>query len=415
MRTLFLECSMGAAGDMLTAALLELLPDRSVFLDQMNALGLEDVHISAEPHQKLGITGTQMHVVIHGEEEESQDVHVHSHTHEAHEHSHYHENCEANAHEHEHAHHHAHVSLQDVTETIRSLPVSDAVKAHAIAVYHLIAEAESHAHGKTVEEIHFHEVGAKDAIADIVGVCLLMEMLHPEKVIASPVHVGSGFVRCAHGVLPVPAPATAYILRGVPCFGGNVEGELCTPTGAALLRHCADAFAPMPVMRTEQTGIGFGKKDFSYLNCVRAFLGETADASEPICELVCNVDDMTGEELGFAQEILLDAGAREVYTVPVMMKKSRPGVQLVCLCTEQQRAEILRLIFRYTSTIGVRTHICDRFTLEREITEQDSPYGKVRIKKSRGFGTEKNKPEYDDLAKIAREHGLSLQEIREKL
>ena len=430
MRTLYLECSMGAAGDMLTAALLELLPDRQVFLDKMNALGLDGVTVTAETRQQIGITGTQMHVVIHGEEEESLDVHEHGHHHDHphdheqhhddHHHNHHHDGAhhenEHHDHEHHHEHgHHHHASVQDITEKIQSLPVSDFVQQHALAVYQLIAEAESHAHGKPVSEIHFHEVGAKDAIADIVGVCMLIEMLHPDRIMASPVHVGSGYVRCAHGILPVPAPATAHILQGVPCFGGSVEGELCTPTGAALLRHFADAFVPMPLMQTEKIGYGFGKKEFERLNAVRAFLGETQEAPSQIVELICNVDDMTGEELGFAQEGLLSAGAREVFTVPVTMKKSRPGVMLVCLCTENQRQEMLHLIFQHTTTIGVRMHLCERFTLDRSVSEQNTVYGAVRTKTVHGFGVTRTKPEYDDLARIAKEHGLSLREVRAEL
>ena len=404
---------MGAAGDMLTAALLELLPDRIVFLEKMNTLGLPDAVVSAETTRKQGITGTQMHVFIHGAEESSHDVHdFHNHNdhhdHPHHDHGHHHDDHQ----EHHHAHPHHHASLQDVTELIGALSVSDTVKQNAAAVYQLIAEAESHAHGKPVSEIHFHEVGTKDAIADIVGFCLLIEMLHPERILASSVHVGSGYVRCAHGVLPVPAPATAHILRGVPCYGGAVEGELCTPTGAALLKHFADAFVPMPVMLTEQIGYGFGKKEFDRLNCIRAFLGEIPENSGGILELVCNVDDMTGEELGFAQEVLLNAGAREVFTVPVMMKKSRPGVMLVCICTAEQREEMQRLIFQHTSTIGVRIHACSRCTMERRMTEQDTVFGKVRTKHAQGFGITKSKPEYDDLARIAREQGMSLRAVR---
>ena len=402
---------MGAAGDMLTAALFELLPNRNAFLEQMNALGLHDVQISAEQTTKRGITGTQMHVVIHGTKEESHDVHLHDHVHHAH-----HPHEQDHPHESAHMdHHHSHTSFSDVTEKIQALPVSENVKSNAIAVYRLIAEAESHSHGKPLSEIHFHEVGTMDAIADIVGVCLLMEMLSPDKVIVSPVQTGSGAVRCAHGILPVPAPATAYILRSVPTYGGDIEGELCTPTGAALLRHFADAFSQMPVMQTEQIGYGFGKKDFDRLNCVRAFLGETADSSGQVTELICNLDDMTGEELGFAQEMLLEAGARDVFTIPVTMKKSRPGVMLVCICTEDRQAEMLRLMFRYTTTLGVRTRCCDRYTLERQITEQDTPYGIVRMKTAQGFGTAKAKPEYEDLASIAREQGMTLQEIRSAL
>lgn len=422
MRTLYLECSMGAAGDMLAAALLELLPDQHVFFEQIGKLGLDGLSITAEKAQKLGITGTKMHVSIHGEEESVHDEHDHAAHHHAHENHHEpvhhhdggHHHHEESAHHHDHHGHH-HASMQDITGIINALCISDSVKKHAIAVYQLIAEAESHAHGKPVSEIHFHEVGTMDAIADIVSVCLLIELLHPERILSSPIHVGSGYVRCAHGVLPVPAPATAHILQGIPCYGGAVEGELCTPTGAALLRHFADAFVPMPVMQTERIGYGFGKKEFERLNAVRAFLGETQNAPEQIVELVCNVDDMTGEELGFAQEILLESGAREVFTVPVTMKKSRPGVMLVCLCTEADKADMLHLIFQHTSTIGVRIHLCERFTLERSISEQQTVYGTVRTKTVRGFGVTKTKPEYDDLAMIARENGLTLREVRAEL
>lgn len=242
MKTLYLELNMGAAGDMLTAALLELADDRQAFIDKMNSIGLTGVRVSAEPSVKCGITGTYMRVTVNGEEEESVDAnhsghshehpHVHEHEHE-HEHTHHHDH----EHEHEHEHEHHHSSVRDIEDIINGLDISDRVREDAIAVYRIIADAESRVHGRPVTDIHFHEVGTMDAIADVVGVCLLMESLSPDQVLASPVHTGSGFVRCAHGILPVPAPATALILEGIPTFGGQVKGELCTPTGAALLKH----------------------------------------------------------------------------------------------------------------------------------------------------------------------------------
>ena len=270
MRTLYIDCGMGAAGDMLTASLLELLPDPSSFVDRLNSLGLEGIRFSASPSVKCGITGTHMSVVINGEEEESLDYHqhphidaaVHSHDHEhehIHEHEHEHEHIHNHDHAEEHTHSHRHSSLHDITHLVKDhLNVSDNVEEDVLAVYTLLAEAESHVHGTPVEQIHFHEVGSLDAVADITAVCMLMEELSPDQIVVSPIHVGSGKVRCAHGILPVPAPATAYILKDVPIYSGNIRGELCTPTGAALLKHFATSFGEMPVMRPKSIGHGMG-------------------------------------------------------------------------------------------------------------------------------------------------------------
>ena len=264
MKTLYFDCGMGAAGDMLTAALLELLPDPDAFVAELNGLGIPGVEYIREKSVKCGITGTHMTVKVHGEEE---GEHHHDHDHE---HHHDHE------HDHDHEHHHHHSGLHDIEHIVRDhLAVPDDVKEDIIAVDRLIAEAESAAHDRPVEEIHFHEVGTMDAIADVTAVCMLMRRLAPEKVVASPIHVGSGHVKCAHGILPVPAPATAYLLKGIPMYGGGVSGELCTPTGAALLRYFVTDFGNMPVMRAEAIGYGMGKKDFATANCVRAFLGES--------------------------------------------------------------------------------------------------------------------------------------------
>ena len=408
MKTLYLECNMGAAGDMLTAALLD-LTDREAFLAKMSSLGLPGTEISADIVSKCGISGLQMSVRIRGEEEESHDVHEHEHHHHEHEHEHHHHEHE---HEHHHEHHHSHTSMHDITHLIQSLGLSEKVKSDALAVYGLIAEAESHAHGRPVSEIHFHEVGTMDAVADIVGVCLLMEMLAPDKVIVSPVNTGSGQVRCAHGILPVPAPAAEYILRGIPAYSSGVKGELCTPTGAALLRHFADGFGSMPVMRTEKTGYGFGKKEFEQLNCVRAFLGETGSGTDTVYELKCNLDDMTPEDVGFAAEELMKAGALDVFTSPVYMKKDRPAVLLTVLCREADRERLVTGIFRLTSTIGIRQTVCERYVLDRKESVRQTVYGEVRVKEVSGCGVSRCKPEADDIARIAKEQGLSPAEIR---
>ena len=283
MRTIYLDCGMGAAGDMLTSALLELHPEPAAFLDRMNALGIPGVRLEATSRTSCGIVGTHVRVTVDGEEELSEDVpetaaldadaeHEHEHAHE-HPHGHSHGHSQEHSHVHSHSHHH-HTALSDVAGLIGSLDVPEPVRADALAVFGSIAEAEAHAHGRPVDQIHFHEVGTADAVADVVGASLLFHELAPELVLASPVAVGFGQVRCAHGVLPVPAPATAHILRGVPIYAGRYRGELCTPTGAALLKRFASEFAQMPLMVVERIGYGMGTKDFGAASCVRAFLGE---------------------------------------------------------------------------------------------------------------------------------------------
>ena len=389
MRTLYLDCGMGAAGDMLTAALLELLPEPDAFVAQLNALGIPGVAFKKGLCVKCGIAGTHMTVTVNGAEEGE---------------------C---AHDHDHGHSHSHHGgLHDIEHIVRDhLSLPPQVQDDIMAVYALIAEAESRAHGVPVTEIHFHEVGTMDAIADITAVCLLMEQLRPDEVVVSPVHVGSGQVRCAHGILPVPAPATAWILRDVPIYGGDVRGELCTPTGAALLKHFATRFGAMPVMKVQAVGYGMGKKDFAAANCVRAMLGERESAQDEVCELSCNLDDMTGEAIGFATERLLEAGALDVYTVPIGMKKSRPGILLRVMCREADRETLVRAIFRHTTTLGVRESAMRRFVLDRRTETVDTPYGPVCCKVSEGYGVMRRKPEYEDIAAIARERGLSIAEV----
>lgn len=401
MRTIYLDCSMGAAGDMLIAALLELLPEKDTFLQKMQSLGLPGLEISAEPSVKCGITGTHMRVLIHGEEE----GHPHEHAAEAH------ADAPEAAHAHVHVHPHHHTDLDELTHRISHLNVSKAVRSDILAVYQSIADAESRVHGVPVEQIHFHEVGSLDALADVTGVCLLMELLAPEQVLASPVHVGSGQVRCAHGILPVPAPATALLLEGIPIYGGSIRGELCTPTGAALLRRFVTRFGPLPPMRVEKTGYGMGTKDFEAANCVRAMLGQTEESAGHILELACNLDDMTPEAVGFAMEQLFAAGALDVYTTPIGMKKNRPGVLLTCMCREDDREAMLRTIFRHTSTLGVRVSVCDRYTLSRRQYAVQTPDGEIRVKESSGWGVLRHKAEFEDLARIARQTGKSIAEV----
>ncbi len=430
MRTIYLDCGMGAAGDMLAAALLELMPEPDKFVQELNALGIPGVFFEREPSVKCGITGTHLSVTVNGMEEESHDhdhmhEHEHSHMHDHerdndhtgdHDHTHGHEHEHCHEHEHDHSHTHHHSSLHDIEHIVRGhLALPRKVQDDIMAVYALIAEAESHAHGVPVQEIHFHEVGTMDAVADITAVCMMMDRLAPDVIAASPVHVGCGQVRCAHGILPVPAPATAYILREVPVYGGSVRGELCTPTGAALLKYFVSQFGDMPLMTVQTIGYGMGKKDFEAANCVRALLGESQNKTEHVLELSCNVDDMTAEAVGFAVERLLESGAKDVYTIPIGMKKSRPGTLIRVMCTEQDRQKMTELLFKHTTTIGVRETQTRRYVLDRRITAFETPYGTVRKKDSAGYGVSRSKYEYEDIARIARQQGLSLEEVRSAL
>ena len=420
MKTLYIECNMGAAGDMLMAALSELLPEPDAFIDRMNALGLPGVRVERRAAQKCGVSGTHMAVTVHGEEEHSHDEphgHPHEHPHD-HEHEHHHDHEHGHCHHvhdhghelhHDHPHHHS--APGDIRAIIEGLELPERVKRDALAVYGHIARAESEVHGVPVEMIHFHEVGALDAVADVVGVCLLIDALKPDRIVVSPIHVGFGEVRCAHGVLPVPAPATARILEGVPIYGGSVRGELCTPTGAALLKHFADEFGPMPAMAIQKTGYGMGTKDFEWANCVRAMLGEAPETAGEVVELCCNIDDMTGEALAFAAEALMAAGALDAWCQGIQMKKGRPGTMLSCLCAPGDEARFAGLMLRHTTTLGVRFKTLRRFALEREAVTYETPWGPVRGKRATGYGVTREKPEFDDVAEIARREGLAVSEV----
>ena len=393
MKTLYIDCGMGVAGDMLTGALLDLLSpeDQTAFLKEINEALAGKAIVTAEQDTKCGVKGLHVHVSINGEEE-------------GHEH-----------HHHDGEHHHHHNGVKEIRELIDAMPLSEDVRDNAHYVFDSIARAESEVHGQDMEHIHFHEVGTIDAVADVVGVCLLMEKLNPKDVIASPINVGGGTVKCAHGILPVPAPATEILLRGIPWYEGEIKSELCTPTGAALLRNFAMHYESVPVLRVEKCGYGMGTKEFERLNAVRVLLGEGPDASEDVTELFCNLDDMSGEEIGFAMERLFEAGALDVWTTAIGMKKNRPGVMLSVLGKFEQSDALLQCIFKHTTTLGVRQHWLSRHSLGRSFRKAETPWGEVTVKQAEGWNVRREKPEYEDLAKIAREQGLSLREVKEQI
>ncbi len=389
MRTLYIDCSMGAAGDMLAAALYELVDDKKKFIRTVNSLGLKNVAIRAERCLRSSVSGTRMHVDIDGLEED----------------------------EHEAVPCHEHHSLSEIEALVGGLSgISDKVKSNVMGVYRLIAQAEAEVHGVEASIVHFHEVGSLDAIADITAVCLLIEMLSPDKICASPVNLGSGQVRCAHGVMPVPAPATALLLKGIPSFGSDIRTELCTPTGAALLRFFVNEFGSMPEMEIGSVGYGFGKKEFpTQLNAVRAILGITGKSGTQVIELVCNLDDMTPEDIAFASEQLMAHGALDAWITNIGMKKGRPGIMLSCLCREAEEQTFVDCIFKYTTTLGMRKYKPERHIMNRYTRVKDTELGSVRIKHGVYGDLETSKPEYEDIAEIAKKNGKNLTQVRTEL
>lgn len=429
MRKIYLDCAMGAAGDMLSGALLELTENPEETLEELNLLGIPGVVYLREKSVKCGIVGTHLRVLTEaGEEGEHRE--------------------DDHGGEKPSGEGHSHTTLARIQYQTASLAVSPKVRTKILSVYGRLARAESISHGVPLQQIHFHEVGTLDALADITAFCYLMERLGWPAVVSSPVHVGSGCVRCAHGILPVPAPAAAVLLKDVPIYGGEIQGELCTPTGAALLAEFAGSYGPMPAMRLKKTGYGMGKKDYERMNGVRAFLGETDDEvfhkikteekaesheetdkgdkketqikaagclEDRVTELQCNLDDMTAEEIGFAIDRLYEGGALEVFTLPADMKKNRPGTLLTVLCHEEDCENTAALIFRYTETLGIRATTKSRYLLKRRCETVETSRGPLHRKVSEGFGVCRMKYEYDDLAAEALRCGKSLREIKEEI
>lgn len=388
LKVLYIDCSMGAAGDMLGAALFELVENKDNTLQALNNIGLSGVTYVCEKTEKQGIVGTRMRVLINGEEE-------HNYKHVTDEHR----------------------TIKDIEAIVDRLNLPEIVRHNVMEVYNIIATAESVVHGKTVTEVHFHEVGSLDAIADIAAVSFLINELKPDKIIASPVHTGSGEVHCAHGILPVPAPATAYILKGIPMYGGKIKGELCTPTGAALLKMFVASFGDMPMMTAEKIGYGVGYKDFERANVVRAIWGISCEIvnHKQVAELSCNLDDMTSEHIGFAMDVMFKAGALDVYTTSIGMKKNRMGIKFSVICSMDDREKFAKLIFKHTTTIGIRETLFSRYTLERSKEILKTDIGEVGIKISKGYGVTKEKYEYDDMAKIAGKKNMSIAEVEKQL
>jgi pyridinium-3,5-bisthiocarboxylic acid mononucleotide nickel chelatase len=409
-RTAYFDCFSGASGDMILGALLDAgLPDRAL-RDALGSLAIEYGEVSSARVLRSGISATKFSVGVPDRQAVAPAVHPHAHDHHSHEH-----------HTHAHVHgsgpspHHDHHSLTDIARYIERSALSREGKDRAVQLFRRLSEAEAAIHDMPVDSVHLHEVGAVDSIIDIVGAVYGMEWLGVDNVVASPLNVGSGTVTCAHGTFPVPAPATALLLRGVPVYAGRVAAELVTPTGALLITEYAKRFGPLPEMRIDVVGYGAGDRDFSdHPNVLRLLVGETASTPglERIVVLECEIDDMNPQLFGPLMDALYAAGALEVFYAAVQMKKNRPGTLVTVIAPPDRREALAGKLFAETTTIGVRYQELLRERLEREIRILDTPVGPIRFKVATRDGRVLNAaPEFDDCAKAAAERGMSIKDV----
>lgn len=419
MKTLYIDCQAGISGDMFVAALLDLGAPEQTLRDALASLHTDDFRIEITKKQTHGILCTDYNVILTHEEPEDGSAHHHEHDHHhAGEHDHHHEHVHATAvQDTPHSAHHAHRNLHDIEALLDASALSPAVRELSKTIFGFVARAEAKVHGLPLEEVHFHEVGAADSIADIVGAAVCVDALGAQDIRFSPLTEGGGFVRCAHGLLPVPAPATAEILRAarIPYRTKDVDGEMVTPTGAAIAAGLARGFGPMPAMRVEKTGYGGGKREFPHANILRAFLGEMEQTADPgrdrVRVLETCIDDSTGEALGHALELLFAAGAADAYYTPVFMKKNRPAWLLTVLCAPELEETMTEIIFAHTGAIGLRTRESERIVMARGFGAVDTPYGKIRLKRSTFGGVEKIKPEFESLHAAAERAGIPITRV----
>ncbi|MBS1788990.1 MAG: nickel pincer cofactor biosynthesis protein LarC [Acidobacteria bacterium] len=420
MRTLYLDCFAGASGDMFIGALLDCGLDFEFLKAELAKLGVEGYELNLTRVDRSGINSAKFDVHLHGEVHHHHD-HSHEH-HHSHSHDHHHDHShEANPQSAIHnSHSHDHRSLSTIKHIISFSALSPSVKERALTIFQRIGEAESKIHGIPIETVHFHEVGAVDSIVDIVGACIGLEALKIEQIISAPLHLGSGTFTCAHGTYPVPGPATAELLKGVPVYSKDIEGELVTPTGAALISTLAARYGNLPAMKVEQIGYGAGTRSYpKFPNVLRAVIGEmegsTIDATPTTVTVIeANIDDLSPQVFGHLMEKLLAAGALDVFYTPVQMKKNRPGVLLTLLCTPSDRKQMTDLIFRETTTLGVRYHDEQREILQRDFTQVETQFGSIKIKIARANdGRLINfSPEFEDCRAAAEAHQVAVRQVQ---
>jgi pyridinium-3,5-bisthiocarboxylic acid mononucleotide nickel chelatase len=379
MKIAYFDCFAGASGDMILGSLIDAGLKTDLLKTELAKLNLHGFSVSSKKTVKGGIGGTKF------------DVRT--------------------------GHEHAHRSLRDIVRIIDRSGLSAIVKEKSKSVFGRLAEAEAKVHRVSVDAIHFHEVGAVDAIVDITGAVAGLEALGVKKIYASPLHLGRGTVECAHGVLPVPPPAVAELVKGFPVYSTGVEGELVTPTGAAILTTLASGFGSMPAMTVEATGYGAGSKNLALPNLLRVFIGESADAAGDSVQVIeTNIDDMNPQFYEHVMESLFKAGARDVYLTPVIMKKNRPGIVLSVIAESSDVEDLVGLLFRETTTLGVRiSEIKKRVVLARDIVSVKTRWGSVRVKAKRTDAKTSFSPEYDDCKRIAKAKGLPISEVFDEI
>ncbi|HEU4962384.1 MAG TPA: nickel pincer cofactor biosynthesis protein LarC [Bacilli bacterium] len=432
MRTLYLDCVSGISGDMLLAALMDLGADPAYIKEELRKLPIDEFDLWVEAVDKRGIMAKKLHIRLaddggdeqeHSHSHEHQHEHEHTHSHEhrhgqAHNHAYEHQHGHEHSHTHEHGHDHEHRKASTILNMIRDSELPARVKARSLAIFEAIAQAEGKIHGIDPEEVHFHEVGAMDSIIDTIGICLGLEDLGVDEIHSSPVPTGYGKIRIAHGLYPIPAPATAELLKGIPLAKSHVQGELTTPTGAGVLCALATKFGPLESFTVENIGYGAGTKDFETPNVIRAMLGTVTGDKLPATEretvhvLEAQVDDCTAETLGYVMERLLERGALDVYFSAVQMKKCRPGTLITVLCLPEITEELEELLLTETTTFGVRQSVWTRKILQREIRKVETPYGPIRMKIGRLHGRVlQATPEYADVAQLARDKKVPFLEV----
>ncbi len=391
MKTLYFDCSSGISGNMTLGALLEIVGDENYLLNELKKLNIDEYKIEISKKVKNGITGTYVDVIL--------------------EHGH-HKKDHHEQHQHEH-HHHEHRNLNDVNTIIENSSLEEKVKELAKRIFLRVAKAESKVHNKPLDEVHFHEVGAIDSIVDIVGTAILIHKINPDKIISSVVNDGYGFIRCAHGLISVPVPATSEIFANsnVEFRQIDIDTELVTPTGAAIIAELATEFTTLPAMVTEKIGWGAGSKDLKIPNILKVYYGESEKQNENLVVMETNIDDCSGEIFGYTQELLFQNGALDVFFTPIYMKKNRPGYRMSVTCRKQDMFKLQNIIFRETTTIGIRYRFEYRTELQREMLEIDTKYGKIKAKKVLNNGEEYIYPEYESVKKLAKENNIPLKEL----
>lgn len=405
MKVLYFDCSSGISGNMTLGALMELVDEPDYLQKELNKLHVDGYHLHVSKTKKNGITGT--YVDVHLE-------HVHHHDHEyEHEHPHDHEHEHHHDHEHEHHHHHEHRNLFDVNKIIDDADIDPKAKDLAKKIFLKVALAESKVHNETLENVHFHEVGAIDSIVDIIGTAILITKIAPDKIMSSIVNDGYGFIHCAHGMISVPVPATSEIFAAsdVKFRQIDVDTELVTPTGAAIIAQLSESFGTMPAMKVQKIGWGCGTKDLKIPNVLKVLCGTIEENEDEIMVIETNIDDCSGEILGYTMDKLFAKGALDVFFTPIFMKKNRPAYRLTVACHQEQLSDMQNIIFKHTTTIGLRYRREQRTVLNRETVSVSTSFGQVRAKVIDFQGERHVYPEYEDIKDIADRENLSIRDV----